>query len=147
MRAPIIGPAERHALAEGAALIRQIVDDMARYIIRLLPFIIKAFAVGGGLAGATVSVYQVWERFGGDAAAFVLGFAVGVVPFIYAMSIGQISFGGLLASGSVSAVIGMTFWLLPLLYSNILIILALGTLLILQMTRRDTDSEVTQNES
>ncbi len=128
-----------------AALIRQIVQDVARYVIRALPLIIKAFAVGGGLAGATIAVYQTWETFGQDPAALILGFAVGCVPFLYAMTRGIVSFGGLLASGSVSAVIGLTFWLLPLLLSNLLIIFGLGTLLVLQMARRNI-SEDTSHE-
>ena len=61
------------------------------------------------------------------------------------MTRGIVSFGGLLASGSVSAVIGVTFWLLPLLYSNILIVLTLGVLLVLQMARRNISEETSHD--
>ena len=66
-----LGPTERSALMETAALIRKIILDASRYAIRALPFTIRALAVGGGLMGAIIAVYQTWETFGQDPAALV----------------------------------------------------------------------------
>ena len=133
-------PQEWSALMMAAVLIRRICRDCIRFIIRSLPFLIRALAIGGGLAAAVWAIFQTWGIFGGDAAAFVLALLVGVIPLAYAMQ-WRISFGGILAAGLVSLTLAYALMVVPEIVRVFLVVCGMAVLVIIQMARRNITPE------
>lgn len=126
---------ERVALATAARLFHEVVRDLIRFVVRLLPALIRFGCVAVCAVGVTYGTYDAWQAFGGDVPALVPALALGLIPLLFAF-ISRVSFGGMIAAGGFTYLAAQGLLLLPSLLRQISILVVLATLTFTEMSRR-----------
>ena len=147
MSEPLLRDTERAKLAEAMELLVTIARDIVRFIVRLLPALIRVACVSVCAYGVIYGTIEAWGAWGGDGAALIPAVLLGVVPLAYAF-INRVMWGGMVAAGVFTYAVAKGMGYLPFHMAQLLIIITLATLAFMQMSKRGQPAmELTQNES
>ena len=147
MNEPLLRDGERAKLAEAVALVVAIWRDIVRFVVQLLPALIRLSCVAGCAGGLILGTSDAWAAFGGDGAALIPALTLGIVPVLYAF-VARVRWGGLLAAGAIALVVGKTLALLPFYLVQISVVIVLAAATFSEMARRPANvNGVKENES
>lgn len=141
----ILREREQAALAEAFALAKDAAVGVVRFCVLLIPAALRVLSVIVAALCAINAVSDSWQAFGGDGAALIPAFALGVIPLLFAFVTG-VHFGGMAAAALGSYVVSQLLLLLPALHVQALIVIVLAALTFSDMAKRNQTGEP-QDES
>jgi hypothetical protein len=131
----VLREGERAALAEARHLARRIAADVARFIVRSLPALIRAVCVALGFGGAFVGFYWYWLAFGANESAAIPALLFAIYPLVWAIG-WRVQWGGLLISGAATLSGAAILSSLEVGLSQLIVVVMLAALVISEMARR-----------
>jgi hypothetical protein len=143
-RGEFLRDGERAALVRVGQMSLEIAQDLARFIIRLLPGALRAGCVAAAGLSAMYGTLGAWQAFGGDGAALIPAMALGVIPFLFAF-VSRVRYGGMLAAGFFTYAVAQGLGALPAIINQILIVIVLAALTFADMAQRSHPEQI-QNE-
>lgn len=141
---PLLRDTERRALAEALALFRLIVREIIRFIVRLLPALIRLACVSIAAAGLIYGTLDAWQAFGSDGAALIPALLLGVIPLLFAFMNG-VKWGGMVASGAFTYGAAQVFLVVPFPFNQVVIVIVFAALVISDMARRTVGAETNEH--
>lgn len=143
---PLLRPQEQEALNETRAMLQAIRRDLIRFIVRLLPAIIRMTCVSVAGAGLVFGTMDAWKAFGSDGAALIPALLLGIIPLLFAF-VNGVRWGGMLASGAFSYATAQGLNALPFPFAQMLILIVLAALVVSEMARRGQPEEMEQSSN
>lgn len=143
---PLLRPQEQAALNDAKAMMRAIRRDLIRFIVRLLPALIRMACVASAGAGLVFGALDAWKAFGSDGAALIPALLLGIIPLLLAF-VNGVKWGGMLASGAFTYGAAQGLNALPFPLAQMFIVVVLAALVISEMARRgQPEMEQSSNE-
>lgn len=137
---PLLRPQEQAALNETRAMLQAIRRDLIRFIVRLLPALIRVSCVGIAAAGLIYGTLDAWEAFGSDGAALIPALLLGIIPLLFAFTSG-VKWGGLIAAGAFTYGGAQALLLIPFPFNQVFLVIVFAALVISDMARRTVGAE------
>ncbi len=140
---PLLRPQEQAALDETRAMLQAIRRDLIRFVVRLLPAIVRVVCIGIEAGGLVYGVLDAWAVFGSDGAALIPALLLGVIPLLFAFLSG-VKWGGLVASGAFTYGAAQALKLIPFPFNQVFLIIVLAALIVSDMARRNAGHEANE---
>lgn len=126
---------ERAALIQTSQLLQDIGQGLLRFIVQLLPALVRVGCVSICAVGVVYGTHDAWVALGGDGAALIPAFALGLIPLLFAF-VNGVKWGGMIAAGAFSYLTAQALGVLPFPLNQLSIVVVLAALTFSDMARR-----------
>jgi len=125
------------ALEDAAEIVSRLGEALVTALLMALPWLLRAFCAGIGVAGAILVFNSAWSAFGGDPAAFIPAFIFAVVPLGYMIRFGA---PGMMVAGLFSLGASQVLPAIPVYLRDIGVI-AIIAAIVMTATKRSANRE------
>jgi len=142
---PLLRERERRALASAASAFAEMKRDFIRFVICLLPALLRVACVTLCTLGVVYGTLDAWQVFGSDGAALIPAVVLGIIPLMFAF-ISRVKWGGMVAAGAFTYFAAKILLLIPFPFNQVFLVVVLAALIFSDMARRSNETEQQTNE-